>query len=67
MQVIDYIKANFSLDLIANMMVYPDKVSDIGASYEIWKAKDVHGKDLIFEYTKEDAIKKTKEYLESEM
>ena len=67
MKVINYIKENFNLDLIANMLVYPDKVSDMGGSYELWKAKDVHGKDIIFEYTKEDAIKKTKEYLESEI
>lgn len=67
MKVIDYIKANFSLDLIANILTYSEKESDMGASYELWKAKDIHGKDIIFEYTKEDAIKKIKEYLESEI
>lgn len=30
MKVIDYIKANFSLDLIANMLVYPEKERDMG-------------------------------------
>ena len=68
MKVIDYIKANFSLDLIANMLVYPEKEMDMGASYEVWRAKDIQGNKLrIYEYSKQDAVKQTKEYLESEI
>ena len=68
MKVIDYIKENFNLDLIANMLVYSEKERDMGASYEVWKAKDIQGNNLgIYEYSKQEAVKQIKEYLESEM
>lgn len=40
----------------------------MGASYEVWKAKDIQGNNLkIYEYSKQEAIKQIKEYLESEI
>lgn len=68
MKVIDYIKENLNLDLVANMLVYPEKVRDMGTSYEIWMAKDIQGNNLhIYEDLKQEAVKKVKEYLESEV
>ena len=68
MKVIDYIKENFNLDLIANMLVYPEKERDMGGSYTVWRANDIYGNSSnIYEYTKQEAIKQVKEYLESEM
>ena len=68
MKVIDYIKENFNLDLIANMLVYTEKEREMGVSYDVWKAKDIHGNNLrIYEYSKQEAVKQVKEYLESEM
>ena len=68
MKVIDYIKENLNLDLVANMIVYPEKARDMGTSYEIWIAKDIHGNNLhIYEYSKQEAVKRVKEYLESEV
>lgn len=68
MKVIDYIKENLNLDLIANMLVYPEKQRDMDGCYEIWKAKDINGNELeIFDYNKDYVIKRIKEYLESEL
>lgn len=55
MKVIDYIKENLNLDLVANMLMYPEKARDMGTSYKIWMTKDIHGNNLhIYEDLKQN-------------
>ena len=67
MTVIDYLKKEATVDEIAEMLVYSDRVVEQGDSYFLWNFNKLNGEEGMkySVWTMKEAIEKAKEYLNS--